>query len=106
MMHRVLSWLPMQPRSMRVALSAGMGIALGMLFAGSPAWLAWALLILVLRTHLPVVALGWLAGWLVSVPLSHGYETIGARILLVNEPFWRALLVKPMICLFTSTRRA
>ncbi len=98
MIRRIAMMFPQAQSTSRVAASVALGAGLGMLYAGSPAWIVWVVLVLALRTHLPSVLIGWLAGWLLGFVMAFVYVPIGRHILLGFEPFWRAVLVQPVIC--------
>ena len=86
------------PSTVRCALSIGAGVWLGMQAAGSPVWWCGLVLALVLRTHLPCVALGWGAGALLAPALAGICEARGAAMLQRDPAGWRALLKKPLVC--------
>jgi len=86
------------PATLRCALSIGVGVWLGLQVVGTPVWWCGLVLALVLRTHLPCVALGWGAGTLLAPTLAGICEARGAAVLLRDPAGWRALLKKPFIC--------
>jgi len=101
---RVVSqWFWGSPAAVRIASSAALGAALGMLLSGSSPWLAVLVLVMVFRTHLPSTALGWCGGWLAALVVRGRFEPIGKAILLGHEQAWRSLLAKPVLCYLDLT---
>ena len=82
----------------RCAASVAAGVSLGLLSFRTPVWVFWCAAVLIVRTHLPSVAVGWLLGWGVSYATQALNEPVGAWVLRQHEPFWRAVLVRPGIC--------
>jgi len=91
------------PAAVRIALSAALGAALGMLLPGSTPWFAVLVLIIVFRTHLPGTALGWCGGWIAAMAVRDRFEPVGKALLLDHEQMWRSLLAKPVLCYLDLT---
>jgi len=86
------------PSPTRLAASFALGAMLGVISTQSPVWLVLFILIIVFRTHIISVIIGYLSGKLFAVMLSGFYVPIGKSILISNKTFWQNLLIKPFIC--------
>jgi len=82
----------------RIAISASLGITLGICFSGSASWLIILSLCLILRTHILSLLTGWTAGLLLKIALTGLFEPTGKAILLSDEIFWQSILSKPVVC--------
>jgi len=97
-MPRILKLLWGHPLPLRVALSAALGVALGLCDAGTPVWCILLAAVFVFRTHVPTAIIAWACGCWLAVPLKGLCEPAGKFILLSAEPLWRALLSQPFVC--------
>ena len=96
-MFRLFKWFWGYPLPFRIAASAFFGIMLGFLFLGTPVWLVALALTLIFRTHLFIVFVSALFGYVLSLPLKQFYERTGVKILLNNETFWQNFCSKPFV---------
>ena len=93
-----------RPGILRVALSIGAGAGLAVLAMNSPVWWLAVALVLVLRTHLGSVLLGWCAGWVAMPYLARTFEARGAEVLRESPAMWRHLLGQPVVCYLDLNR--
>jgi len=98
LMIRLVKWFWGHPLPFRIAASASLGFMLGILILGTPVWFVLLASVLVFRTHLFIVFVSALCGFVLSLPLRQFYERTGAAILLVNENFWQDFCSKPLVC--------
>ncbi len=96
-MIRLFKWFWGYPLPFRIAASAFFGVMLGFLFLGTPVWLVVLALILIFRTHLFIVFVSALCGYIFSLLFRPFYERTGVKILLNNETFWQTFCSKPFV---------
>jgi len=82
----------------RSAASIFCGVLLGCLPLASPVWLCVLLLIILTRTHVPLVLLAWCAGRVMAWPLGAWYEGAGTMVLQAHTAFWSAIIQLPVFC--------
>ncbi|MCX7847678.1 MAG: hypothetical protein N2595_06600 [bacterium] len=88
----------------RVLASVLCGVWLGCMPIGRPVWLAGILVILLTRTHLATVFLGWVVGVGLGWLLKGWYEVVGTVVLEAQPDFWRFVVVQPLVCYFELER--
>jgi hypothetical protein len=103
-MSGMLKMLWGRPSQIRIALSAAAGIALGISLPLSSIWYCLLLAVLVFRTHIPIVLIGWLVGFILSLIISPLYEPLGRMIFSLHESFWHAILSLPVLCCLDINR--
>jgi len=97
-MIRLVKWFWGHPLPFRVAASVATGLMLGFLVIGSPVWYVVFAAVLIFRTHLFLVLVSVVFGFVLSLPLRRLYEKTGEAALFANENFWREICSKPFIC--------
>jgi uncharacterized protein (TIGR03546 family) len=105
-MLRIVKKIWGHPSRTRIALSAAIGVALGIALPFSSVWFFLLLTILVIRTHIPATVLSWLAACVLALIISPVYEPLGRLVLNMDESFWRGILSLPVVCCLDINRAA
>jgi hypothetical protein len=105
-MLRVLKMVWGHPARTRIALSAAVGVALGIALPFSSVWYFLLFSVLIFRTHIPSTVIFWIAAFILALIISPAYEPVGRLVLKMDESFWRGILSLPVICCLDINRAA